>query len=104
MSLDIDREFIEVTNVLQALVGDELRRGDIEAFYRKSAKIAQQAGFEIVLRNGPRNEQVFNTAIPWGTELVQGLPFPLGNEAEVALRGGKTVMSDVFVGPRVKRN
>jgi len=104
MSLDIDREIIDATHVLQALVGDELRRGDIEAFYRKSAEMARRAGFDIVLRHGPRNEQVFNTAIPWGVELVQGLPFPLGDEADDALRAGKTVVSDVFVGPRVKHN
>ena len=104
MSLDIDREVVDVAHVLQALVGDELRRGDIEAFYRKSTDIAQRSGFDIVLRHGPRNEQVFNTAIPWGVELVQGLPFPLGREADDALRGGKTVVSDVFVGPRVKGN
>jgi two-component system, NarL family, sensor histidine kinase UhpB len=104
MSLDLDREMVDVANVLRALVGDELRRGDVEAFYRKSAEIARRAGFDIVLRNGPRNEQVFNTAIPWGTKLAQGFPFPLGKEADDALRAGEMVVSDVFLGPRLKRN
>jgi two-component system, NarL family, sensor histidine kinase UhpB len=104
MSLDVDREIIDVAAILYALVGDELQRGDIEAFYRKSAEIGRRSGFDIVLRHGPRNQQVLNTAVPWGTGLTQGLPFPLGGEADDALRGGKMVVSDVFVEPRVKHN
>jgi len=101
----LEREVAGVTNLLTALLtSDSLVRGDFERLYHKSAEVSRQVGFHIALRQLQRTEWVFHTAFPWGTALDNSVTLPLGEAAHNALLGGIPVLSDVFLGPLVKRN
>jgi two-component system, NarL family, sensor histidine kinase UhpB len=105
IGMTIDREIAGVTNVLTALIAsDSLRHGDIERLYRKAAEVSRQVGYHIVLRRIQRNEQVFNTAFPWGTPPAHDIALPFGAAAYDTLLSGKPVLSDLFLEPQAKRN
>jgi two-component system, NarL family, sensor histidine kinase UhpB len=105
----IDGTIAGVTDVLKTLaVSDSLRRGDIETFYRQVAEVSRQVGFDFVLRNVRRGEQVFSTA-PLPALPAQDHAFPPGEGAHnTSLRdtllSGSPVLSDVFFGQYSKRN
>jgi PAS domain S-box-containing protein len=94
-SSEIDRQLLNAEAALKALAtSPELHDGDMEAFYRHSAAVADQHGARIVLADAI-GRQIFNTMRPFGTPLAQL------NEGELARRAitiQKTQISDLFRG------
>ena len=94
-SSEIDRQLLNAEAALKALAtSPESPDGDLEAFYRQSAAVADQHGARIVLADAT-GRQIFNTTRPFGTPLAQL------NEGELARRAmsmQKTQISDLFRG------
>ena len=100
----IDRDIVTARNMLTALASSHfLQTDDLEAFYRQALAVSQQLGIQIVLRDPQLDEQIVNTAAPWGAARLQGLP-PERREAEdELLRSNKPVVSNVFFGPVIQQ-
>jgi len=100
----VDREITAAANVLTLLKhSNMLMSGNFEGFYRRAAAAAQAVGFDLVVFDVRRNEQLMNTAFPWGTTLATGLPISVSEPQRDSLRAGKLTLFDVFFGPLVSR-
>ena len=66
----IDREVVSVQNMLVALASSpHLQAKNLEAFHHQASQVAREIGTQIVLRDPQRDEQLVNTAVPWGEKL-----------------------------------
>ncbi len=100
----LEREIANATNVLTALKGsDRLHSGDIAAFHQTAVAVARDVGIEFVLRDLHSDEQVLNTAVPWGAPLMRGIPFPISGSERRSFEAGRPILSDVFFGPVTHR-
>ena len=75
-----------------------LQTGDLAAFYGQAANASQRVGVIIVLRDALLDQQVLNTAFPWGASVAEGTRPPLSAGEVELLRSGKPVLTDVFSG------
>jgi PAS domain S-box-containing protein len=101
---NVDREIIAATSMLTALASSSsLRTRDFKAFHRQATEVAQKLNTQIVLLDPRLDRQVINTAVPWDAPLPQGARPEVAEASRQALSTGKSVVSNVFVGPVVKR-
>jgi len=91
-----EREFAAMEAALGALsTSPSLDRGDFAAFQAQAMEVlARSPAFNIVLL-GPTGAQVINTLKPYG----QPLPSRPEGWFERVRTGGKTILTDLFVGP-----
>lgn len=69
-SLTVDREMTAVEAMAQTLAHSPLlENGDLERFYREAARVASTSGHLRVALMSPEGEQLFNTALPFGSPL-----------------------------------
>ncbi len=98
---DLENELSAIESGLKVLAtAPELLNDDLAAFHRR-AKDALGAGtvYNYILTN-PQGHQVLNTLIPYGQPLpTRGTPEQLGR----VFSEGQTVLTDIFIGPVVKR-
>ncbi len=100
----IERDVLAIQNVLMTLADSHfLQTGDLEAFYGQAANVSRQLGVAVILRDAHLEQQVVNTAFPWGTRLVGSTRAPRSEAEEERLRLGKPVVSDVFFGALLNR-
>ena len=101
----IDREIISTQNVLTVLAGSPfLHSGNMEEFYNQAAEVSRKVGLQFVLRDRQLDRQLVNTALPWGTSLADGIPAPQTQLEAGLLRAGRPFVSNVFLGPLIKRH
>jgi PAS domain S-box-containing protein len=104
VSIFVDREVIGIQNMLMALAtSPSLQNRDFQGFYLQAAEMAKRLNTQIVLRDLDRDEQVVNTALPWGEPLLHGNPVQRSKAQEAALRSGSPIVSGVFWAPIVRR-
>ncbi|MBX9776005.1 MAG: hypothetical protein K2Y71_16620 [Xanthobacteraceae bacterium] len=73
----IDREIVNKQNLLTLLAGSPFLEPErVKDFYGQAADLTRKVGLNIFLRDIEADEQVFNTAFPWGTALEGTLPAP----------------------------
>ncbi len=100
----VDNEIVSTQNMLIALASSpHLQSRDIESFYRQALQVARQLKMQIVLRDVRLNEQLINTALPWGEKLLQAPPYARSEAQDAALRAGQPVTTGVFWAPLVNR-
>jgi PAS domain S-box-containing protein len=101
----LDREIVSTETVLTALASSPyLETKNFEAFYGQARALARMLNMQIVLRNPRSNQQIVNTALPWGAALDGGTPATRAEDEEELLRLGRAGVSGVFYGPLVKRS
>ena len=104
ISMIIDREVVSVQNMLVALASSpHLQAKNFEAFHHQASQVAREIGTQIVLRDPQRDEQLVNTAVPWGEKLLRGVPSPRYQAEEEARHSRKPVVSNLFFGPLTNR-
>jgi PAS domain S-box-containing protein len=100
LALAVDRDLRTAEAALYVLAGSPLLdSGDLRTFYRRATEIGSHHGGWIVMRD-VRNQQVLNTARPFGS------PLPLGaapDTVALAVRTRTSYVSDVYVGAVVQR-
>lgn len=103
LSTAVDRELAGPRLVMEALAtSEDLRRGDLQAFYRTAAAVADALGVTIVLRAPGEPRQLLNTSVPWKTALP--LPNPaIADFDRQVLQEKKPVVTNIIVGPLQKR-
>ena len=72
---------------------ENLRQGNIEAFYRQTLRVRELVGAEIGLR-APDGTQILNTRVPFGQAIP---PTRIGDDEEAA-SAESTFVSNVFIG------
>jgi PAS domain S-box-containing protein len=101
---NVDREITAATTMLTALASSPwLRARDFAAFHGQAAEVARKLNTQIVLFNPQTERQIFNTAVPWGAALPQNDDPEVIQTSREALRTGNAAVSNVFVGPLIKR-
>jgi PAS domain-containing protein len=104
ISAFVDREIVNARHVLVALAGSPyLQASDLEAFHRQASTAAAQLATQIVLHDARRDEQLINTAVPWGESLSRGFPAPRPAGAQAPSHPDGPLVSDVLWGPIVAR-
>ena len=94
-SSEIDRQLLSAESALRALAtSPQLAGGDLAAFYRQSAAVADQHGARLILAD-PSGHQIFNTTRPFGAPLPQLNQTELVRAAAIAQ---ETRISDLFRG------
>src|SRR5262245_1009295 len=100
----IDREIVALQNTITVMAGSvHLREGDFAGFHRIATSASRMLDATIMLRDLRVDQQVVNTAYPWGTSLAGQKPFPRDAFEEELLRDGKVAVSNVFVGNLTRR-
>src|SRR5262249_3479300 len=100
----VDGEIISTQNMLIALASSPyLQSRSIEPFYYQALQVARQLKMQIVLRDIRINEQLANTALPFGEKLLRAPPYSLTEVQGAALRAGQPVTTGVFWAPLVSR-
>jgi PAS domain S-box-containing protein len=100
----VDKEIVSTRNVLVALASSPyLQTRDIEAFYRQALQVARQLKMQIVLRDIRLDQQLMNTALPWGEKLLRAPPYARSEAQDAALRSGQPATTGVFWAPLVSR-
>jgi PAS domain S-box-containing protein len=95
-SSEVDRQLLNAEAALKALAtSPELRDGDLAAFYRQSAAVADQHGARVVLADAVSGRQIFNTTRSFDAPLAQ---FKQAELARGAIATQKTQISDLFRG------
>jgi PAS domain S-box-containing protein len=97
----IDRELASAEGAMQALAtSPNLDHGDLRAFYGQATEVLHYRPGNILLLSDSHRRQVVNTHMPFG------VPLPLhGNPAllQRVIDSGRPEVSDLYVGPTVKR-
>jgi PAS domain S-box-containing protein len=100
----IHREIIGLQNTMTVLAASvHLKEGDFAGFHRIATNAARMLDATIMLRDLRTDEQVVNTAFPWGTSLADKISPPRDAFEQELLRGGKVAISNVFVGKLTQR-
>ncbi len=100
----IDHEIANTRGVLTALASSSyLGTGDLATFYRQASAVSHQLGIQIVLRDPYLDQQVVNTAVPWGGSVLRGPQAELRTAELQSLRPGELFVSNVFRGPLIKQ-
>ncbi|MGO9703053.1 MAG: PAS domain S-box protein [Xanthobacteraceae bacterium] len=100
-----ERDIAAIQNVLMTLAGSHfLQVGDIEAFYKQAADVSRQVGVVITLRDTHLDQQIVNTARPWGIRPPIGAHSPFSETQKESLRSGKSVVTNVFFGRSTSQN
>jgi len=116
----IDRQAEQAARGITALIENELRIArsvvvslansrsialeNFQHFDTRAKEIAKQLGMQIILADPYLNQQITNTAIPWGAPLPRGLAFIReAIDQELSQREGP-VVSNVFFAPSAKQH
>jgi two-component system sensor histidine kinase UhpB len=101
----IERDIVAIQHVLMTLAGSHfLQTGDIEAFYKQAANVSRQVGVVITLRDPRLDQQIVNTARPWGSPPPSAPHAPFSEAEKETLRSGKSVVTNVFFGRSTRQN
>ncbi|MEJ1160135.1 sensor histidine kinase [Prosthecomicrobium sp. N25] len=93
----VDGELTRLSALMQGLsVSSALAEGDLERFHREARQIANGQGEVVLLRDFGTN-QILDSSVSFGTALPAAIP--LGAEEQAALAAGRTLVSDVYIGP-----
>ncbi len=103
LSAAVDRELAGPRLVMEALAtSEDLQRGNLQAFHRTAAAVADALGVTIVVRAPGEPRQLLNTSVPWETALP--LPNPaIADFDRQVLQEKKPVVTNIIVGPLHKR-
>lgn len=97
MALALDRDMERREAILSTLANStSLDRGELERFYGYAVEVARQVGATIILSD-PDGRTIFNTRLPFGTELPPMLSAGLEERARAGNEA--TVISDVYIPP-----
>jgi PAS domain S-box-containing protein len=100
----VDNEIVSTRNVLIALASSPfLQSRDIESFYRQALQVARQLEMQIVVRDVRLDQQLINTALPFGEKLLRAPPYARNEAQDAALRAGQPVTTSAFWAPLVNR-
>lgn len=100
----IDHEILNIKGVLAALANShDLQTEDLEAFYRQATAVSRQLGIQIVLADPNLDQQIVNTAVPWGTPPRRALLPQRGEAEKQSLGPGEVYVTDVFFGPVINQ-
>jgi two-component system sensor histidine kinase UhpB len=95
----IEREIGAIQNVLFTLAGSNLLEiDDLKGFYRQAVDVSRRLGLVIVLSDVQNGRQIVNTALPWGSSLIEGDTPPLSTADEALLQSGNAIVTNVFFG------
>ncbi|MDB5510828.1 MAG: fhlA [Enterovirga sp.] len=99
IAVAVDRDITGLLASLDVLaLSSSLQSGDLAAFQRQAAKLAERQGIVPVLNDLDRN-QLVNVRVPWGSPLGRtNLPWD-----EDAIRAGRPWVTDIFEGRVAKR-
>lgn len=102
MMQSVDHHVLRVLAVAQALsTSDVLVAGDLGRFYAEARATLDEVGLgtTIVLRD-QAGRQLLNTLVPWGKP-IPALPAP--EQVEQVFETGRPVISDIFMGPVLRK-
>jgi two-component system sensor histidine kinase UhpB len=99
IAVDVNREIATAGSILTALASSHfLEIGDFEAFYRQASDVSQQLKMQIVLRDPILDEQIINTAAPWGAPRRRDAPPEIREGDRQPLGAKKFITTNVFFG------
>ena len=101
---NVDHEITTATTMLTALASSPwLRTRDFAAFHSQASEVARKLNTQIVLLDVQTERPVINTAVPWDAPLPQKANPEVIQTSRQVLKTGNAAVSNVFVGPLIKR-
>jgi two-component system, NarL family, sensor histidine kinase UhpB len=89
--------FLQIT--LEALASSpSLESENFNAFFSQAAEVSRKINLQIALRDVHLDQQVLDTAFPFGFPLSGGMQYPRADGEQELLRSGKPIVTNVFSG------
>jgi two-component system, NarL family, sensor histidine kinase UhpB len=89
--------FLQIT--LDTLASSpSLESQDVKAFFSQATEVSRKINLQIALRDVYLDQQVLDTAFPFGFPLSGGIRHPLADGEQELLRSGKPIVTNVFSG------